>query len=407
MHLVLRRILAALLSFSCAGLCAYGYAAPYLPSSDAQVLERLPMKPNDPLARALANLRAQWQREPTNPEFALALAQHYFDLVSEEGDPRYLGYAQAALKPWWDLANPPESIQVLRASLRQFRHDFAGAISDLDAVIARSPQNGQAHALRATIHIVQARYALARRDCSQLRVINPKANEMIATACEAMADGANGKNAQALASLQAVFKAQNAASKADQLWILLRLAELAERQTQLALAEGYYKQALALGITNTFLYAAYADFLFDQQRYAEVLALLKEKTRSDVLLLRIVLAEHRLQTPNRAQNRNTLANRYAAAQMRGDTVHQQEEARFALHIENQAKKSLQLAQENWKVQREPRDARIFLEAALALRDPQGAQPVLQWMQESKHEDVLLRNLAKQLTSASPVQQGGK
>ena len=55
----------------------------------------------------------------------------------------------------------------------------------------------------------------------------------------------------------------------------------------------------------------------------------------------------------------------AAAEMRGDTVHQQEEARFALHIKNDAKNALRLAGENWKVQREPRDAQIFLEAALA------------------------------------------
>ncbi len=24
-----------------------------------------------------------------------------------QGDPRYVGYAQAALKPWWDLPEPP------------------------------------------------------------------------------------------------------------------------------------------------------------------------------------------------------------------------------------------------------------------------------------------------------------
>lgn len=407
MQRVLHRMLAALLVLQGSSVCINSYGAPHIPTSDAQVLERLPFKPNDPIAREMANLRAQWQREPKNPEFALKLAQHYYDLVGEEGDPRYLGYAQAALAPWWEMATPPTDIQVLRASLRQFRHDFAGAVSDLDAVIARAPQNGQAYALRATIHIVQARYVQGRRDCSELRNINPTANAMIATACEAMADGANGKNAQALESLQKAFKAQINPSKADQLWVLLRLAELAHRQAQLAIAEDYYKQALALGIANTFLYGAYADFLFDQQRYSEILTLLKDKARSDILLLRIVLAEHHLKTASREQNRRTLANRYAAAQMRGDTVHQQEEARFALHIENLPKKALQLAQENWKVQREPRDARIFLEAALALRDPQGAQAVLQWMQESKHEDVLLRNLAKQLTSASAAQKGGK
>ncbi|MDB5841391.1 MAG: hypothetical protein JWQ23_3343 [Herminiimonas sp.] len=368
-------------------------AAPYLPKSDDQVLERLPFKPNDPLGREMAQLRAQLQRDPRNVDVAIKLAQRYYGLVAEEGDPRYLGYAQAALAPWWSLPEPPVEVQVLRAALGQFRHDFDGAIADLTKVIERDPKHPQARSLRATIHIVQARYAQARLDCTALSGI---ASKLIATGCVAMVDGLSGKAESAYQTLNAEFKAHPEASPADQLWVLTRLAELAQRRGDDAVAESHFRQAVALGITDTFLLAAYADFLLDKNRPAEVVAMLKDKTPSDTLLLRLVFAERMLNLPSAKAREATLASRFQAAQLRGDTVHQQEEARFALIVQNDPRKALSLAGENWKVQREPRDARIFLEAALAAREPAAAQPVIRWLDESRIEDRQLSSLAQQV-----------
>jgi len=77
-------------------------------------------------------------------------------------------------------------------------------------------------------------------------------------------------------------------------------------------------------------------------------------------------------------------------------VHQQEEARFRLEVNNDASNALVLAQENWKVQKEPRDARILLESALAARDPAGAAAAVQWLKESRIEDKRLLDLAARL-----------
>lgn len=368
-------------------------AAPFVPKSDAQVLEKLPFRPNDPVAREMAQLRGELQRNPRNLEAAVSLARRYYGLVAEEGDPRYLGYAQAALGPWWDLAEPPIDVQVLRASLAQFRHDFSGALDDLSKVLVRDPRQSQARALRATIHIVQARYAQARTDCLALRGVT---SELIATGCEAMVDGLTGQALAAHDRLQAALDRHPEASPDEKLWVLLRLAEMAQRLGDMPAAERHFKQALGLGITDTFLLAAYADFLLLQNRSAEVEAMLRDKIRSDTLLLRLVLAEHRLKLPGAKESEATLAARYAAAQMRGDTVHQQEEAQFELKIRNDPKRALALAQENWKVQLEPRDARVYLEAALMLKDPAAAQPVLHWYDESHIEDRVLASLVQQL-----------
>jgi hypothetical protein len=384
------------LSASCLlGCCiaAQAVAAPYVPSSDAQVLERLPFKPNDPIAREMAQLRRELQRDPHNVDVAVRLARRYYSLVAEEGDPRYLGYAQAALAPWWDLNEPPVDVQVLRASLRQFRHDFAGAMDDLNRVLERSPKHAQARVLRAIINIVQARYVDAKTDC---RALHGATSELIAIGCEQVVEGLTGNAAKAYQTLHDALATHPQAGADEKLWISLRLAELALRAGRTADAEANFKQGLSLGITDTFLLAAYADFLLDQKRPAEVVALLKDKTRSDTLLLRLVQAEHRLNLPDAKTQESALAARYDAARLRGDTVHQQEEARFALEIEHDSKKALALAAENWKVQLEPRDARIFLEAAIAAKDPAAAQPVLQWLERSRIEDAYLQGLGAQL-----------
>jgi len=374
-------------------LAAPAIAKPYVPTSDAKVLERLPFRPNDPVARELTKLRAELQRDPRNLEVAVTLARRYYELVAEEGDPRYLGYAQAALAPWWDLPTPPLEVQVLRASLRQFRHDFDGSVADLTQALERNPEHAQARILRAIIHIVQARYEQARSDCKVLRQSD---DQLIGVGCEAMVDGLTGKAELAYQILNDTLSKSPDLVPAKKLWLQIRLGELAQRMGRSDLAESHFRQALALGITDTFLLAAYADLLLEQQRPADVVALLKDKSRSDVLLLRLVFAERALKLPTARERQTALAARYAAARLRGETVHQQEEARFALHVNNDPKEALALARENWKVQREPRDAQIFLEAAIAAKDPAAAQPVLQWLDESGIEDRYLISLGQQL-----------
>ena len=381
----------AVLLLAVLGLAAQ--AAPYIPKSDDQVLERLPLRPNDPVAREMLQLRKQLRADTRNVVVATALARRYYDMVAEEGDPRYLGYAQAALAPWWELPEPPIEVQVLRAGLAQFSHNFSGALADLSSVLARDPGNAQARALRATIHIVQARYREASADCGLLRNVT---SELIATGCSAMVDGLTGKLDAAQERLADALARHADASTPEKLWVLIRLAEMAQRQEKALQAEAYFRQAVGLGITDTFLLAAYADFLLDHKRYGEVVAMLKDKTPSDGLLLRLVLAETEMKSPGAVDRASTLAARYHAAQLRGDTVHQQEEARFRLEVYNDVKNALALAQENWKVQKEPRDARILLESALAAKAPAAAAPALEWLKESRIEDKRLLDLAASL-----------
>ncbi len=368
-------------------------AAPFLPASDGQVLEVLPARAADPRMQELRRWREALARQPRDLDTALRLARRYMDEVAGEGDPRFVGYAQAALAPWWNEPEPPAGVRVRRAVILQFGHQFDAALADLDAVLRQEPVNGEAWAWSAAIHMVQARYAEARRACEQLA---PLASPLIASACVAGVDSVTGKAAKAASDLQAALARSPVATAEERLWALTRLAETRERLGQPAEAEAAYRSALALGVPDVYLLAAYADFLLDRQRPAEVLTLLKDKGRADSLLLRLALAAKAVGDPAAAGWRQDLAARFEAARRRGDSTHEKEEARFALALQEDAPRALSLARSNFAVQREPADARVLLEAARAARQPEAAAPALDWMAACGIESQVLRSLARQL-----------
>jgi len=368
-------------------------AAPYVPEDDATRLERQPVKPADPAARELRDLRARLAGQPDDLDAAVRLARRYFRLALSEGDPRFIGYAEGALRHWPDGNGAPHEVLVVRALLRQYRHDFNGALDALAAAALAAPTDPEIPLWRAAILLVRADYAGAASACEALRGI---ASALDWIGCKASVDGVTGQVAPAYASLRDALARARGVRAGASLWMLTRLAEFSLVLDEPDRAEQHFKEALALGVNDQFLLAAYADFLLDRGRPTEVAALLKDWTRSDALLLRLALAEKALKAPGLNEHTRALQARFDAAALRGDTLHQQEQARFHLFLLGQPSRALTLARANWGLQREPRDARILLEAALAANDPEAAQPALDWLARSGYEDPHLRRLAARL-----------
>ena len=142
-------------------------ATPFIPENDAVVLERLPTSLGDSPGE-LRGLRDQLAREPTDVALAVALAGRYIELGQGQSDPRYYGYAQAALAPWWGLPDPPPEVLFLRAAIRQSRHEFDAALQDLSRLLETDPRDPQAWLMQAVIFIVRADYQAARQACEAL-----------------------------------------------------------------------------------------------------------------------------------------------------------------------------------------------------------------------------------------------
>jgi Tfp pilus assembly protein PilF len=381
-----RQLLGALLCLALSPAAA----APRLPADEGEVLERLPVRPGDPVAAELRRLRAAVAAGPADPAAAGALGRRYFALAMAQGDPRYVGYAEAALRPWQGAAQAPAEVLVLRAMLRQYRHDFDGALEDLGRALLSEPENADAHAWRAAIFMVRAEYAAAARECAAI------ADEVQAVSCSAYVEATTGHARNAYSRLLGALQRAPVAHAGQRLWILTRLAEIAWRLGVIAAAERHFRDALALDLNDNFLLAAYGDFLLEHHRSREVVALLGAWTGSDTLLLRLALAERDLGLPGAQRHIQALGERFAAAAARGERLHLAEEARYLLELRGDAKAALAAAAENWKSQREPRDALILLEAARAARDPDAAAPALKWLQRTGFEHPRMRQLAAAL-----------
>jgi tetratricopeptide (TPR) repeat protein len=381
--------LAALALAACATPVA---AAPHLPKNDAEVLERLPGRRDDPVQAELRALRAAAAAAPSDSEAAARVAKRYFELANAEGDPRYVGYAEAALRPW-PSQDAPNEVLYVRGLLRQYRHDFDTALQDFELVLQREPRHFGARAWRAALYMVRADYAAAARECAALPL---EKDDLYAIACQAYVDATTGRTAPAYRHLLDALRKDASVDAGEKLWVLTRLAEMAWRLGDVAAAERHFREALALGQDDNFLLAAYGDFLLEQRRPREAVALLKDWTRSDTLLLRLALAEKQLGLAEAAGHIQALADRFAAASLRGERLHMGEEARFLIDLKGDARAALSVGLENWKEQREPRDALVVLEAAVAARDAKAAAPVLKWLEDSHFEGARMRRAASAL-----------
>jgi Tfp pilus assembly protein PilF len=385
----------ALASLALAFTCLFASAAPFIPSNDAEVVERLPATANDPSVRRVDSLRKQLAARPNDNGLRLEIARRYFDLAMAQGDPRYVGYASAAIAPMAAVANNDASYWLVRGMIQQYSHDFTGALQSLAKAGELDPQSPEPIAWRAAIHMVKARYAEALSECTRLV---PLAHPLHAQGCTAYVQASTGHLAAAYEALGKALAAQAEVPPELTLWVRTRLAEMAIRLQRPAEAEAHFKDALRLGVTDQFLLAAYSDFLLSQKRPAEVIALLADWERSDILLLRLALAGKSLNDLRAAGWTAQLRDRFAAAAQRGDRLHEQEAARFALDVENKPAEALDLATRNYGDQKEPRDAEILMRAALAAKQPRAAAPAVDWFRTNKYEDPQLAALVEKLTT---------
>lgn len=367
------------------------YSAPYVPQSDAEILARVPTR-LDPEARALAALRQQLGKAPQNLDTAVSYAEEALKIGHARSDPRYYGYAEAALAPWWATDEAPQRVLVLRATIHQFFHAFDAARTDLDRALARNPGDSQARLIRATVLQVQGHPDKALADCEQL---GAQVEALISTTCASSASSLMGRAKRADALLGFVLDQSKPNATDARLWAETLRAEIAERLGQTTDAQAAYRRALAtmdsLGVTDAYLLAAWADFSIRHRQNNAVIERLKGLTDIDNLLLRLTLAEHAASGHNETfvQHKNMLDARFAAARQRGDAVHLREEAMYQLHLNSNPPSALRLAQQNWKTQHEPIDALVLVEAAQATHQTDAATPVQEWMHETGIEDERL------------------
>ena len=297
------------------------------------------------------------------PAFAptMARVRELIQRARQEGDPRWLGMAEAALARWRGAPAPPDEVLLLRATLLQSRHDFEGALRDLAALLNRDPANAQAWLTRASVERVMGRYSDAVRSCTRLWSLR---RDLIAEACLADARQLVGSDS-AYRYLQSRAGAlAEAPSDDSSAWVLTVLAEMAERAGDPAAAQEYFRRSLTLA-SDLYTQVALADLLLAIGQPMSAWQVLESAPPSDAVLLRRARAAQQAALPGARALHLQIEERLAANRARGDDSHGREQAWFALHLAKNPVQAVELAERNWQRQREPADALLLAQAARA------------------------------------------
>lgn len=359
-------------------------SAPYQPTSDDVVLATVPM------GARLSTMR------PRDLQSAVAQAAADVESARVSGDPRYLGYAQSALSPWWNAKDAPLPVILIRAQIHQHNHSFAAALADLDHALTLDPRSAQARLTRAAIYQVQGNYTAAANECRSLALM---VEPLVTIDCMSRVSSLRGAASEAYRKLLALRDRAAGMEPRERREIELTLADISTRLGDVEAARKHYDQALSVTDADAYTLLTFADFLLEQHDYHQVTELFERYPEYADLLLRAALAARAANAPNAAQLAQRVREQYAAHQRRGDFVPSRDYARFLLDIEGNASAALDAALVNWQSQREPADALIVARAALAAGRRTAAGPVMTFVREHGLEDVRLARLLNQI----PVQ----
>jgi tetratricopeptide (TPR) repeat protein len=333
----------------------------------------------------LQPLRERLYRKP-DPHTALELAQGYLQIGRMLSDPRFVSYAEGTIAPWLRASRPGADLLLLHATALQYLHRFDEALTALARVLAEEPENAQAWLIKATILLIQGHFSQAHEACRPLILAS---GHLVAVSCLTSVDSLTGHLASSYIALSRVFDDDPRLPTGLRLSLLNELADMALRGADSAGAESYLARAHQLSPRDPYTLTAYADLLLLQRRDREVMALLAGGEQQDNLLLRMAIAAAHLHLPVADRLRNRYQACIEAARSDGDLTHLREQARFALEVRGDASDALQLAEENWRVQHEPADVRIYAAAAYAARNHVAQGHITDWIRQTHYEDEVL------------------
>lgn len=365
----MRSLLILLTTATLAVAVLSAHATPIVPTRDDEVIDVLPAINGNRAEER--RLRQQLASAPRDPALALAAAKRYLDQAHELGDPRFAGMALAALEPWKDEATMPDAVLLMRASLQQYLHEFDASSASLQRLLARPGEpRPQAWLTLATVRRVQGRYADSDAACQQVARAGAALH---ASACAAENAALRGDVARARSAFNALL-ADRRLPVATRAWLTTSVAELEQRAGNAAAADAAFQATLKLE-PDAYATLAYADFLIEQKRPAQALALLKDQPRSDTVLLRLAIAGTQAAAASAPADVAEMRERIALANERPEAkvFHGREQAMFALAVDRDAKRAWQLARGNIAQQREPLDVLVLTQAARASGEPAALQ----------------------------------
>ena len=365
---------------------------------------------------SLRDLDKAWRAQPQNLPASLAYARAVFTLGLKEGDLRWYGSAKAALTPWWTAADLPADAYFLRGLVKQGFHDFPGGLQDINRAIALEPGRAELWSWRFALHLLLADMAAAQKDINEIGRLFGEEEAQVYRAVLLYRTGQPLPAVDMLSRAIRLAKNQDASS---QDWLGFHLGEAHRVAGQPARALEVWGQRLQASPQSHLIRLSMADLLNQQGQYrqAKRVALFiagpdsanaptSTASVTDALLMQAVLASRGLKDPDESRLASQLQARLASQALRQEALIERPKLIYQIAYGRDVKAGLALSMDNWQLQKEPPDALLFVQAALALGQALAAEPVVSWAEKTGYQEPSLTLLLAQL-KAHPSWTGGR
>lgn len=360
-------------------------AAPYKPMSVDDVVVEVPHSITTLNRQRNGGINKLYgEKTPQTSEagsltLALENARHYITLAKKTHNNRWYGFAQSALKPWWNKSKDNQELALIKAHLYLLKHQFESALSVLNQVLNRRQRHPEALTMRANTYIMLGQYNQAMSDCQQVAFTS---SPVLGVNCLARVKSLSGSGQDALKQVLSVLNTNLNLSALEKFETHLNAAIFAHRLNQVTLAKVHYSLSYAINPNDRFLMGNYTDFLIEQAQWS-LLGRIIDKD-SNVLDQRIKLAIYlnEIDTQSISPLVAMIDQEFQHLKSVNSEFPHKEYARYLLALKQEPSSALNSAFKNWKIQQDPSSALLILRCALASRNRSLAQPVIDWVQQT-------------------------
>ena len=349
-------------------------------------------------------LTKAWRLQPQDLSISLAYARAVFQIGLAEGDLRWFGAAKSALLPWWKNNDLPADAHFMRGLVKQGFHDFTGGLADINKAIDLNPNKAEFWSWRFSLHLLKTDLAAALQDCDSMdRLFGQDESK----AYRAILRYRTGDPQTAIGLLKTLDKSPNFQSESSKEWLALHLGEAYRVAGQSDMAIATWRKQLKSTPKSHTIKLSLAELWVQEGQFLQVKKMSGSVGPTDALLMQYILAYKGLQDPAEKNLAALLESRLKSQSLRQESLIERPQLIYLIDYANDPTAGLSLSIDNWKIQQEPRDAVLFLKAALALNQPQAAQAVMAWIDKTNYSDPQIKELRARLKTQLQSAPSGK
>jgi hypothetical protein len=204
----------------------------------------------------------------------------------------------------------------------------------------------------------------------------------------------------AVQMLSRAARSPNYQDASSQDWLGFHLGEAHRVAGQPALAIAVWGERLKVSAQSHLLRLSLAELLNQQGRFIQAKAMAMNQrdlgSLTDALLMQALLACRGMKDADETRLASQMAARLKGQALRQESLIERPKLIYQIAYGQDMAAGLALSIENWQLQKEPPDALLFAQAALALAQPRAAEPVVIWAEKTGYTDPQLGPLIRQL-----------